>query len=426
MAVDWSGPRRRPTNLRFDHATHATSRASDCAACHTASGATTVRATMRALASARPEQCITCHAHRADSHLAEGAACGTCHLPLAQAKALDTARIAAFPRAPGHDVPGFVLNHKVDATVSRARCAICHARESCDRCHLNGDSVPAIAALETDSRIAMLAVGRRAEYPLPPSHKSGWDLRHAAAARAGSRSCGNCHAQAGCRNCHIGEGAREQIAALPVASPTGPQGVLAGAPGGPTVATKSAPGGKPALVRALAFAPPRLRAHPAAFAEAHGPAAASGSTNCQSCHAASFCSTCHQGSSKPVFHPANFMLRHGADAYGGANNCGSCHNTETFCRSCHQGAGIAGSGRADVAYHTGQPMWLLQHGEAARKGLEGCVSCHKQQDCTRCHSATGGWRVNPHGPGFDADRVSDRNQLVCGRCHVTIPGKTTP
>jgi hypothetical protein len=124
-----------------------------------------------------------------------------------------------------------------------------------------------------------------------------------------------------------------------------------------------------------------------------------------------------------VFHPANYIVRHGADAYGGTRDCGSCHNTESFCKSCHQGSGLAARGRIDVAFHDGQPLWLLQHGEAARKGLEGCVSCHRQQDCTRCHSAAGGWGVNPHGAGFDAGRMSDRNQLVCGRCHVTIPGR---
>ena len=187
---------------------------------------------------------------------------------------------------------------------------------------------------------------------------------------------------------------------------------------------KASPAGKVAL-KPLAFRPPtKVRAHPPGFAEHHGAAAASGSVECSACHEKTFCSSCHAGSSKPVFHPANFLTRHGVDAYGGARDCSSCHNTQTFCRSCHQGLGVASRGRVDVAFHTGQPMWLLQHGEAARKGLEGCTSCHRQQDCTRCHSATGGWGVNPHGSGFDASRVSARNQLTCARCHATIPGRT--
>jgi len=426
--VDWTAPHSRGTNVRFSHSAHARDLAesglsADCGRCHTADGATTVRAAMRGLAGAQPQACIGCHAHQASSHLAEGALCRTCHLALAQATQLESSDIAGLPKPAGHESAGFVLSHGVNAGVARARCAICHTRESCGRCHLNGPSVPAIAVLESDPRVGALVRARGATYPRPASHRADWDTQHGQAARAASQSCANCHTQPGCRGCHIGEGARKQIAALPMPAPGGPSGALT--PGGdrPEVRLEATPGGKNAM-KGLAFvAPSTARVHAAGFADSHGPAAASGSSSCSSCHAKSFCSTCHAGSSRPVFHPVNFMARHGADAYGGSRNCGSCHNTESFCKTCHQGAGLSSSGRIDVAFHTGQPLWLLQHGEAARKGLEGCTSCHKQQDCTRCHSASGGWGVNPHGASFDANRMGDRNELTCARCHTVTPGR---
>ncbi len=434
--VDWSAPHTRGTNVRFSHADHAAGLAAagasaDCARCHTVAGAqgaapTSTRATMKVVAGPQPDACIGCHTHEAPTHLARTAECRTCHVTLVKATRLDSARIAALPKPAEHQAPDFVLAHGAGlkpATV-KGQCAICHARESCERCHINGAAVPAIAALEPDARVALLVAGRAGSYPRPASHASGWDVDHGRAARSSIQSCANCHAQAGCRSCHIGEGAQRQIAQLPTPRPGGRAGALPGGSSRPTVEVKSAPGGKNAL-ESLAFRPPsRTRVHGAGFAETHGAAASSGSMSCDACHAKAFCSSCHAGSAKPGFHPVNFLTRHGADAYGGAKDCGSCHNTQSFCKTCHQGSGVASKGRMDVAFHNGQPMWLLQHGEAARKGLEGCTSCHRQQDCARCHSATGGWGVNPHGSGFDASRMSDRNQLTCARCHATTPGRT--
>ncbi|MCA9768685.1 MAG: hypothetical protein KC485_07710, partial [Gemmatimonadetes bacterium] len=66
---------------------------------------------------------------------------------------------------------------------------------------------------------------------------------------------------------------------------------------------------------------------------------------------------------------------------------------------------------------------LVGHGQAARQSLESCVSCHVERDCTVCHSAQGGRRFNPHGPGFDAERLRRRNPEMCIACHGrAIPG----
>jgi hypothetical protein len=35
----------------------------------------------------------------------------------------------------------------------------------------------------------------------------------------------------------------------------------------------------------------------------------------------------------------------------------------------------------------------------------------------QCHSSLGSWRINPHGPGFDAGRLADANPVTCLLCH---------
>jgi predicted CXXCH cytochrome family protein len=85
-------------------------------------------------------------------------------------------------------------------------------------------------------------------------------------------------------------------------------------------------------------------------------------------------------------------------------------------------AGIAaGSKRRSGAAHSGQPVWLLQHGEAARRGMTSCASCHQQTDCMQCHSAVGS-RVNPHGRDFNAAQMRKKNPTLCAYCHLTVPG----
>jgi hypothetical protein len=76
-----------------------------------------------------------------------------------------------------------------------------------------------------------------------------------------------------------------------------------------------------------------------------------------------------------------------------------------------------------AGYHDGKQFFLVGHGVAARQALENCVSCHAERDCLQCHSALGGRRFNPHGPGFDAARMRRKNPEVCLACHGTaIPG----
>ncbi|MBX6363437.1 MAG: hypothetical protein IRZ00_06180 [Gemmatimonadetes bacterium] len=424
-AVAWSRPAREPSNLRFSHPDHDARAAAKgdtltCASCHAQPGP----AAKMAVGRATPDACVACHMPRTRQHLALESTCTTCHVPIARAAGVPVDTIAAFPKPETHAAADFVLRHRTTPGEALARCAICHARESCARCHLNADKVPAIAALASDRRLGQLALGRAGEYPLPPSHADReWPLRHGAAARKRIEACANCHAQAGCRSCHIGEGAARAIAALPVARPGGPSGVVLG--GGAAHADGARRDGAARMAAAgVATSQARrvARVHPAGFAVRHGTAAATDQPACSGCHQTDFCVKCHDGPTKPGFHPTNYVSRHATDSYAARSECSSCHNTQAFCQTCHKGAGLAAQGRAGTggSFHNGQPLWLLQHGQAARQGLEQCASCHAQSTCLRCHSQAG-WGVDPHGPGFSAERMGDRNQVTCKRCHVGGP-----
>lgn len=170
----------------------------------------------------------------------------------------------------------------------------------------------------------------------------------------------------------------------------------------------------------------RVRVHPPGFATRHGSAAATQRTSCSGCHEPKrFCVDCHDGESRRRFHAANFVARHPSEAYARQRECTACHSREAFCGACHQRLGLQSQGRTAVAYHDAQPLWLLQHGRAARMGMESCTTCHRERDCTQCHAQTG-WGVNPHGPGFEARRMSARNAPMCRVCHLSDPLARAP
>lgn len=439
--IEWNYPSARPTNLRFDHATHA--RLSDsagtrlgCQACHGTGASPQVMAVVRA----RPETCIACHAHPAPAHLAAGSPCATCHLPLARAVALSESTIAAFPKPPSHAAPDFMTSHGSLARQSIATCATCHARESCARCHVNAATLQPIVQLASDARVAHLVRSKPAAYPVPASHRrEDFAATHGTLARANVESCASCHAQPSCRVCHTGPLGARTIEALPRAEPGHAPGVQLRPPSAtsPPAWQSGGVAARPIVLTALVIPPidtpppsrvPAetasvrvVRVHPSDFVRAHGAYASSGRLNCAGCHQERFCSSCHQGAGARRYHTVDFVARHASEAYARETKCASCHNTEVFCRSCHRDVGIgAASRRRSGAAHAGQPLWLLQHGEAARRGMQNCASCHQQTDCLQCHSTIGG-RVNPHGPDFDARKMQQRNPSLCAVCHIGAP-----
>lgn len=152
----------------------------------------------------------------------------------------------------------------------------------------------------------------------------------------------------------------------------------------------------------------------------HGTPAASGATDCSFCHDSGFCSDCHNPGTTPGFHPRNYLLRHADEAWNRDTDCSGCHSTEVFCRSCHLGSGRAQRAADLNAYHDAEPLWVLNHGRAARQGLESCASCHQQTDCIACHSAKSGWGIKPHGSW--KPEAEGGSEAMCRQCHVQVPG----
>lgn len=395
--VKWAGATPRITNLRFSHAQHAADikagpLAETCASCHTEGNRTGWMQVSRVTSSV----CLGCHT--ATEHLADNAVCKTCHVKLTEATALPASRIAAFPKPPSHARADFAATHAPRTTAAIEQCATCHSRESCARCHPNAGKVGAISALGSDARVAQLVKGKAATYFTPASHRSeSFAVDHGALAAQSAAGCANCHTQTTCKSCHTGSKGSEVVARLAEKGEGTATGVRL---------TKN------------------VRVHPANFEQQHKSTASSGRLDCLGCHKQAECTSCHEGSGSRRYHPFDFSSRHAASAYGQDQNCSTCHRTETFCRSCHQKTNAA-TGIRTGAVHTAQPLWLLQHGKAARQGLTSCTSCHQQRDCLQCHSNLG-WGVNPHGSGFDASRMAARNKAVCRTCHLTDPLAKSP
>lgn len=273
-----------------------------------------------------------------------------------------------------------------------ATCIGCHAPEAqehlaadeCDFCHL-----PVVKTRLDQDRIL--------DFPTPPSHQvRDFSVTHGSLAADRATNCATCHDQTSCTTCHGGA----THVPDPVLALSRPE---AGGPKGVSIVLEGWAG-----------------FHPPDFDLSHSALASSGGENCTICHSENTCAECHDGLGSPSFHPLDFMASHGPEAFGRVSDCKSCHNAEGFCRECHIGSGIEGGEGLIAPFHDGQTLWILSHPQAARQDLESCVSCHQQKDCLRCHSATSGLRMNPHGPDFDASSMRSRNKAMCELCH--LPG----
>lgn len=402
--VDWEPPvTPHPTNLRFTHARHdAKLRARPgadsslaCVSCHSEKGAGWM-VVQRTLS----RECLDCHGH-SESHLAVAdSACATCHLPLALATTLSREAVAGFPAPESHKAPGFGFEghgRQVASTIPgaavAASCTTCHARDFCITCHVDAPEQRAIQALEQDPRSLAIAT----ELKAPPSHAAANFLnRHGGQARGGAQECRTCHTRESCMTCHAQE-------------PAAARGLAMAGPGR----------GKGAEV-----ARSRPASHGADFRDGHAALAQANPRSCATCHARAECLDCHRptAASTGGYHPAGFLTRHPVAAYAREASCADCHSTSGFCAACHQQSGLTAQKVLGSGFHDAKQSFLFGHGQAARQNLETCVGCHVERDCLTCHSARGGRNFNPHGPGFDADRMKRKNPETCTACHgVNIP-----
>lgn len=404
-AVDWSPPAKTPGSLRFDHAVHATRLAqkgtlpTQCNDCHADRGSERME-----VHRTRSARCFECHT--GGEHFSEQSECATCHFPLSQALQLTEQQIAAFPKPPSHDVSGFALAGHSKAACpgggtskagkpTSSNCAVCHAQQFCETCHVNAAELECISSLGSDARSLVLPVKDRT----PPSHaNTAFLMSHGHGLDDAKAECGTCHTQSSCRVCHA-------------ATPGVANALLAAAP---------RPGVGAGVERK------RPPSHGEDFRKIHGALASSDPTSCAACHHRAQCLDCHRSdpaAENPGYHPAGFLARHPAAAYARETSCADCHNPGSFCQSCHESAGlnsatsILGSG-----FHDAKQSFVVGHGPAARMSLESCVSCHTESDCLLCHSDQGGRGFNPHGPDFNAAKLREKAPQMCTVCHgLAIP-----
>ncbi|HEY7193785.1 MAG TPA: hypothetical protein VH439_08590 [Gemmatimonadales bacterium] len=398
--VAWQPPAERPSNLKFVHdlvplMTRQTPQGPQeltCADCHTPEGAPWMT-----VQRPQPDRCMQCHAPGFAHASAPDTLCSTCHIPLVRAASLRAADIAAFPKPPSHEAANWVsrAGHGKLAAAGAQSCAVCHARDFCQTCHVDAPEQAAIQALDPDPRSRAIVV----QLTAPASHQEADFLqRHGRVARADIKQCSTCHTRESCLTCHA-PSQRVSVALYPAG------------PG-------RAPGAQPHRAR-----PPSHREN---FARRHASFANSAPGTCAGCHVRTDCLECHRQSAaagpSPGYHPAGFLTRHPAAAYARESRCTDCHNTGAFCQSCHATAGLVATKALGSGYHDASRTFSAGHGQAARQSLESCTACHVERDCLTCHSSIAGRGYNPHGPGFDAERLRRKNAQMCTVCHgAAIP-----
>lgn len=402
--VDWAPPDQpRRSNLRFRHDEHASvllsaeDPAVTCVECHADRDAAwmTVRV-------ASVPQCLSCHGVTAEHFAAPDSSCAQCHFRLAEATRLTREDIAEFTIPPSHKAPGFaerdghgeLARPLADAPVPvAASCATCHARDFCAVCHVDAPEQPTIQALGIDAR----SLVHVAVLEAPDDHTIHDFLRqHGVTAVTNVLDCAACHTRESCVTCHI--------STPDVADDL----YAAGAGRGEGAAVERTP---PA-------------SHDFGFRNLHGPDAAAAPATCAGCHARQNCLDCHRptaANGQGGYHREGFLVTHPAAAYARETSCSDCHNTRSFCADCHVSAGLTANGPLGSGYHDAKQAFIVGHGQTARQNLESCVSCHTERDCLACHSAVRGRRFNPHGPGFDAERLARKNPEMCLACHRSVP-----
>jgi hypothetical protein len=172
-------------------------------------------------------------------------------------------------------------------------------------------------------------------------------------------------------------------------------------------------------------------AHDPGFARHHATAARSPDATCASCHADHECADCHAGVAKPYqYHPGDYAQSHSIEARRGVPDCTVCHRQATFCVGCHERSGVGARGETDFApgddarnFHPAG--WADRpHARAAKRNLDTCASCHRDDFCTTCHSAEpSAPKVSPHPPGWRnsarCKSLDKRNRRMCLRCHIS-------
>jgi predicted CXXCH cytochrome family protein len=166
----------------------------------------------------------------------------------------------------------------------------------------------------------------------------------------------------------------------------------------------------------------------------HGVRAGSERDLCASCHTERSCASCHGVGTVPTLparlsfddvplaglHRAGFRARHADEARADPGLCTTCHS-ENSCVDCHTASHVSPEGTTRSPHPAG---WIAtgrgggQHGVQARIDPSSCAGCHGgagEQLCVGCHRV-GGAGGNPHGPGFSSTK-NKVHDMPCRLCH---------
>lgn len=333
-------------------------------------------------------------------HLAAGAECVTCH---------DSVRASVAVRdrnLPGHEECESC--HDIDAAKKGEKT---DPPASCNTCHPGFDATVRLAPPKVDVPPGNLRFNHKVhvdkKVECTTCHGAMTDVQLATRQQLPKMAtCFECHngnvASKECRTCHLTEpSGRLQL--------TFPSGVLRPMQGNPLGVD-----------------------HGPRYEFTHGSRASVDRGTCMSCHAESYCQTCHDALQKPLsVHPNDFITLHPVQARQDSTRCSSCHRMQSFCAACHERSGVGmDADRSlrprNVKVHPDYNAWVevpgpQHHGVAASRDIQQCASCHREESCTSCHSEKSVRRqVIPHPDGFASmcKRVAAANDRACLKCHT--------
>jgi hypothetical protein len=268
--------RRRPFDLRFDHAAHLAKAGVTCVGCHKAPPELGQVEPSRLEMSA----CTACHKHQADF---QAGRCTPCHVDLKKYEK----PVAAFQHA-----GDFLKLHGNLARPTAESCAACHDQTYCADCH-SGATVA-----QRQSILFPEAVQRDF------IHRGDYQSRHMIDAGANPASCRKCHGSAFCDSCHTQRNLSPSPSGL--ASPVNPH------------------------------PDPAVWANNKASGNFHGTAARKNIVACAACHdngSDSTCVGCHRvgglasvSSGNPDGpHPSSFVSKHRGEDRTKRAMCMACH-----------------------------------------------------------------------------------------------------
>ena len=176
--------------------------------------------------------------------------------------------------------------------------------------------------------------------------------------------------------------------------------------------------------------------HQGDFLRRHATAARAEGASCATCHEQNYCLDCHARTAmtslhvvlpdrpdRSFIHRNDFISRHPIEARADPASCLRCH-APSSCEQCHRAENVAPTSLNARSPHPSG--WVLPgsgafHGDAARRDIANCASCHDQgaqSNCVQCHKS-GGFGGDPHPAGFGRKHSLQevKSNGTCLACH---------